>query len=97
MTIQISRSVARWFLEVGRRLISDAYGFDFNPINPVFPNDETGLVRGFIDEIPMDNAPLYSWVEGLLMIIRTLTAIIGNQYELLEEEIISDLTDSNEI
>lgn len=78
--IKISATVARWIVSLGRTLVQEGYGLD--------PRGEGGLEHlpehapdgGFLNEIPMENAPLYFWADALVRFARVLAGIAA--YEL---------------
>lgn len=78
--IKISATTARWIVSLGRTLVQEGYGLDPNG------EDENSLrdhapSGGFLNQIPIDDAPLYFWADALVRFARVLAGIAAHELQ----------------
>lgn len=92
--IELSRTFARYVIERGSRLVSDGLGREWTPTDSQnFPIEGE---QGFLDEIPIQEGPLWYWANACVQLIRLIVASINSEYLLTDfsEDPTSVLEDS---
>ena len=83
--VTITETTARWIIETGKRIIREAYNSDWDPRNPLFltrsaENEaEDFSSGGFMDELDQEEPALKNWLNGIIQLVRTITAICADQ------------------
>lgn len=76
--VNIARSVALWIFSLGRRLVQEGTGTNWDPRYLDSGFAEVDEQPGFMDELPM-GSPSYAWADACVMLIRTIVAICADQ------------------
>jgi len=88
VNIYISRTVAEWMRNTAIKIFQDAYATDWTPAdaeNAIYSHGD-----GYINELPLENGPLFHWISATMSLIRCLAAILDEQLS-NDEEMDSDI------
>lgn len=80
--IQISKNAALWLLRFARQIVEDGIGESYDPDSVT---DGIPEGHGFLDDIPMEDAELWRYVNGAITLARALAGIISNALKELNE------------
>lgn len=92
--IKMTMTCARYIIEQGQRLVADGLGTDWDPNSSELPaiGDNN---HGFLDEIPMEDFPLWNWTNAMLQFVRFLTAVVAREVREIDSlDDISEITES---
>jgi hypothetical protein len=92
--IPISQTFARYIIQRGSRLVSDGLGREWNPGDNSY--DINSNEHGFLDEIPMEDGPLWYWANAMVQMLRLIVAAM-NHAMLEDSDPTSVVTDINEL
>jgi len=92
--VRISVSVARWLVELGRRLVQEAYARPWDPRHPMIRWDippELGPNHGFLESLETTDPRVVEWLHQTVQFIRTVAAVVAHAID-EDMENISPLT-----
>lgn len=75
--IEITKTVARWIVRLGRQLVSDGIGRDWNPMNDIDPIEED--FPGYLDDIPDHGSDTWVWAQALVQFVRAVASIAARE------------------
>lgn len=88
--VRISLSVARWIVELGRRLVQEAYARPWDPRHPEIRWEvppELGPNHGFLERLEVEDPRVEEWLHQVIQFIRTMAAIVAHGIDEDEENI----------
>lgn len=95
--IQITKTVARWIVRLGRQLVSDGIGRDWNPMQDNDPIDYDPDFPGFLNDIPDDGSDTWIWAQALVQFVKTVAAIAARELQDLGDDTPRILNFENEV
>lgn len=91
--IKISITVARWMVSIGRQIVQEAYGSNWDPMRDdlSIADENIDPVPGFMDDVPLDNNPMYFWIDAMVRFVRVMSGIAANELRRLDGEELEQL------